>query len=105
MTSSFSRTVRSSVALSPVRGDVDRVHRGGEVLGVGGASWRQRDRELLAELEGVSVLIDGVSLTLTVSLFDHRVELRVIGELRDRTGTLEGTVSTFIRNQGKVEAA
>ena len=41
----------------------------------------------------------------------ERVETRVgdigrdIGELRDRTGKLEGTVSTFIRNQGTVEAA
>ena len=41
----------------------------------------------------------------------ERVENRVgdigrdIGELRDRTGKLEGTVSTFIRNQGTVEAA
>ena len=30
---------------------------------------------------------------------------RVIGELRDRTGKLEGTVSTFIQSQGKAEAA
>ena len=30
---------------------------------------------------------------------------RGIGELRDRTGKLEGTVSTFIQSQGKVEAA
>ena len=30
---------------------------------------------------------------------------RDIGELRDRTGKLEGTVSTFIQSQGKVEAA
>ena len=41
----------------------------------------------------------------------ERVETRVdqigrdIGELRDRTGKLEGTVSTFIQSQGKVEAA
>ena len=41
----------------------------------------------------------------------ERVETRVgdigrdIAELRDRTGKLEGTVSTFIRNQGTVEAA
>ena len=41
----------------------------------------------------------------------QRVETRVdeigrdIGELRDRTGKLEGTLSTFIQNQGKVEAA
>ena len=41
----------------------------------------------------------------------ERVETRVdaigrdIGELRDRTGKLEGTISTFIRNQGTVEAA
>ena len=41
----------------------------------------------------------------------ERVETRVddisrdIGELRDRTGKLEGTVSTFILSQGKVEAA
>lgn len=41
----------------------------------------------------------------------ERVESRLdqvgqdIGELRDRTGKLEGTVSTFIQSQGKVEAA
>ena len=41
----------------------------------------------------------------------QRVETRVdeigrdIGELRDRTGKLEGTLSTFIQSQGKVEAA
>ena len=41
----------------------------------------------------------------------ERVETRVdeigrdIGELRDRTGKLEGTISTFIQNQGNVEAA
>ena len=41
----------------------------------------------------------------------QRVETRVdeigrdIGELRDRTGKLEGTLSTFMQNQGKVEAA
>ena len=41
----------------------------------------------------------------------ERVETRLdqvgqdIGELRDRTGKLEGTVSTFIQSQGKVEAA
>ena len=41
----------------------------------------------------------------------ERVETRVdqigrdIGELRDRTGKLEGMVSTFIQSQGKVEAA
>ena len=41
----------------------------------------------------------------------ERVETRVdqigrdIGELRDRTGKLEGTLSTFIQSQGKVEAA
>ena len=41
----------------------------------------------------------------------ERVETRVddigrdIGELRDRTGKLEGTVSTFIQSQGKVESA
>ena len=41
----------------------------------------------------------------------ERVETRVdqigrdIGELRDRTGKLEGTVSTFIQSQSKVEAA
>ena len=41
----------------------------------------------------------------------ERVETRVdqigrdIGELRDRTGKLEGTVSTFISSQNKSEAA
>ena len=41
----------------------------------------------------------------------ERVKARVddigrdIGELRDRTGKLEGTLTTFIQSQGKVEAA
>lgn len=41
----------------------------------------------------------------------ERVETRVdhigrdIGELRDRTGKLEGTLSAFIQNRAKVEAA
>ena len=41
----------------------------------------------------------------------QRVETRVdeigrdIGDLRDRTGKLEGSLTTFMQNRGKIEAA
>ena len=72
--------------------------------------------EFNARLDDTNRRIDDARTELKERLDDtnrrlERVESRVdeigrdIGELRDRTGKLEGTISTFIRNQGNVEAA
>ena len=72
--------------------------------------------ELKERLDDTNRRIDDSRTELKERLDDtnrrlERVESRVdeigrdIGELRDRTGKLEGTISTFIHNQGTVEAA
>ena len=72
--------------------------------------------ELNARLDDTNRRIDDTRTELSARLDDtnrrlERVEARVdeisrdIGELRDRTGKLEGTISTFIQSQGTVEAA